>query len=76
MGLQGPEIIPFVREQQKIAREVRRIQREDDQAQAQREDAQAQAQREDAQAQAQREDAQAARDVFLLKPSENMNLKC
>ena len=33
MGLQGPEIIAFVREQQDIAREERRMQREDAQAQ-------------------------------------------
>ena len=59
MGVQGPEIIAFVREQQDIAREERRMQRGD--AQAQREDAQTQAQalREDAQAQAARDVAQA-----------------
>ena len=57
-GLQGPEIIAFVREQQDVAKKERRMQRED--AQAQREDAQAQAQalREDAQAQAARDVAQ------------------
>ena len=46
MGLQGPEILAFVREQQEIAREERRIQREDAQAQAQREEAAAAAARE------------------------------
>ena len=46
MGLQGPEIIAFVREQQDIAREEHRMQREDAQAQAARHMAQAQTQRE------------------------------
>ena len=53
MGLQGPEIIAFVREQQEIGREECRMQREDAQAQAQREEAQAAG--DVAQAQAQRE---------------------
>ena len=63
MGLQGPEIVAFIREQQEIGREERKAQREEAQAQAQaqREEAQAQAQREEAQAQAQREEAAAAR---------------
>ena len=52
MGLQGPEIIEFVREQEDIAREERRMQRAD--APAQREDAQVQVARDVAQAQAQR----------------------
>ena len=74
MGLQGPEIIAFVCEQQDIAREECRMQREDAQAQATRDVAQAHAQREEAkapaardvaQAQAQREDAQAQREHEL-----------
>ena len=67
MGLQGPEIIAFVREKQDIAREEHRMQREDAQAQAhaQRENAQAQAARDVAQAKAQREDAQAQREHEL-----------
>ena len=45
-ALQGPEIIAFVREQQDIAREERRMQRKDTQAQAATDVAQVQAQRE------------------------------